>query len=225
MKKEVMEKWPALHYEFQLPMRYLLRGPKDQGVVICLHGYQDHALSMIRRLGWHEGEDLPFQVLAVNAPFPVPIWNADGFKEAYSWYFRDTERSLFIVTPETTSSRLAQLVEDVGLKDTPKVIVGFSQGGFLAPYLGQRIKMLKGIIGLGSGYLEENYRELSPTRIYALHGDRDERITAAQAQPGFQHLLERGFTGEFEVVPGVEHKVDSRLEPKIRQKAMEFFAL
>lgn len=217
-----MEKWPALHYEFLLPMRYLLKGPRKGGVVICLHGYQDHALSMIRRLGWLEAEDLPFQILAVNAPFPVPIWNADGFKEAYSWYFRDTERSVFIVTPETTSSRLAQLIEDVGLKDTPKVILGFSQGGFLAPYVGQRVQALKGIIGLGSGYLQENYRGLSPTCLYAVHGDRDERISQTQAQIDFQRLIEQGFTGQFEVVPDIEHRVDPRVEPKIRAKALEF---
>ena len=167
-EKFAMQSWPLRRYDFPMPIRYHLSPSKKPGVVICLHGYQDHALSMIRRIGWWEKE-LPFQILAINGPFPVPIWTADGFKEAYSWYFRDTSRDLEFVSPATTASRLKCLVGDLSLAEIPKVIFGFSQGGFLASYVATELENVRGIIGLGCGYPLENYARVKPMRVHAVN--------------------------------------------------------
>lgn len=211
-----LEKWPTQFHTFTLPIRYSLTGPKNAGLVIALHGYQDHALSLLKRLGWWEKE-LPFQVLAVNAPFPVPIWTAEGFKEAYAWYFRDTDRGFTIVSPAETAERVFQLVKSLGLEDTPTMIFGFSQGGYLAPFLSPHLNRLRGLISLGSGYPPEPYRQMKPTYIYGLHGDQDERIPIESSRQAHAALLKTGFHGEFITLPGVTHKVDSKSEPVIRK--------
>src|SRR5690606_352350 len=101
---------------------------------ICLHGYQDHAFSLLRRLGWWEAE-LPFTVLALNGPFPIPIWDENGFIEAFSWYFRNSARGVSYVAPETTAVNLARVIEETGFKAARKVLLGYSQGGYQAAYL------------------------------------------------------------------------------------------
>lgn len=215
-----LEKWPLQTYSFTLPIRYSLWGPKDKGVVIALHGYQDHALSMMRRIGWWEKE-LPFQVLAVNAPFPVPIWAADGFKEAYAWYFRDTDRGFTIVSPNETALRVYQLVDSLGLAKLPSMIFGFSQGGYLAPFLGPHLKDLRGLISLGSGYPMEPYRQLKSTYVYGLHGDKDERIPHDASKAAHGEIIKAGFKGEFITLPGLGHKVDPQAEPEVRRLALK----
>lgn len=215
-----LEKWPSRKYAFSLPMRYNLWGPKDRGTVICLHGYQDHALSMVRRLGWWEKE-LPFQVLAVNAPFPVPIWTAEGFKEAYSWYFRDTERGFTIISPAETAERVYDLAHELGVTEGPLVIFGFSQGGYLAPFVAPHLKTLKSIISLGSGYPAEPYKGLKGINVYGLHGDKDERIPIAASQEAHAQLMRSGFGGEWITLPGLTHKVDPQAEPVVRRLVMQ----
>ena len=217
-----MHAWPVKRYDFPMPIRYSLSAaPADSGgVVICLHGYQDHALSMIRRLGWWENTGLPFQVLAVNGPFPVPIWLADGFKEAYSWYFRDTERDLEFVSPVTTAQRLTQLIADLNLSATPKVIFGFSQGGFLAPYLAAQLGRVAGIIGYGCGYPAEIYAKTHGIKVYAVHGELDERVPPAPARADFDKVLAAGHLGEFHLIPKLTHKVEPRMEPLVRKLAL-----
>lgn len=215
-----LEGWPTKTYSFTLPVRYKLWGPPDTGVVLCLHGYQDHALSMIRRIGWWEKE-LPFQVLAVNAPFPVPLWTASGFHEAYSWYFRDTERGFTIASPEDTADRVAQLIGDLKLKDRPMMIFGFSQGGYLAPFVGRHLPRLKGLICLGSGYPAAPYKHLTFTKVYAIHGDRDERIPLQPTQEAHAQLLARGFDGEFFKIHELDHRVDEKVEPLVRRLISE----
>lgn len=203
-------------------MRYQTWGPTNGGLVVALHGYQDHALSMMRRIGWWEKE-LPFQVLAVNAPFPVPIWAADGFKEAYAWYFRDTERGFTIVSPQETALRVYELLQELEVAERPIAIFGYSQGGYLAPFLGRHLRDLRAIIGMGSGYPPEPYKHVEPTRVYALHGDADERIPFEAARDAHRVLLNSGFTGEFISFPGLKHRVDAVAESTVRRLAIESF--
>ena len=211
-------KWQQKSYTFPMPIRYVLSEPgpsvTQQNLVVLLHGYQDNAQSLLKRLGWVE-ENLPFQFLAINGPFPVPVWNAKGFKEAYSWYFRDTAKGLVIVTPQTTAQFVAQLLTDLGLDKHKKVIFGFSQGGYLAPYIAKLSANVKGLIGLGCGYTVEGYESLNPLPVYALHGVKDEIVPIAQSRQEFESILARGFRGEFTELPELTHKVEPELSPLI----------
>ncbi len=208
-------KWQEQIYPFPLRLRYQLSPRTSDDLVILLHGYQDNAPSLLKRLGWLGKEDLPFQYLALNAPFPVPIWNADGFKEAYSWYFRDTSRDLILVTPAETAERVAQLIKDLGFAGRPVVFFGFSQGGYLAPYIAKHISNTRGIVGLGCGYTEEGYRDLQPLPVWGIHGSEDERIEIGKARAEHASIAQRGFGGQFTEVPGLRHKVEASVEPLI----------
>ena len=223
--KFAMQSWPLRRYDFPMPIRYHLDAAKGPGVVICLHGFQDHALSMIRRIGWWEKTDLPFQLFAVNGPFPVPLWTGEGFKEAYSWYFRDTSRDLEFVSPATTASRLKMLVDDVGLTDTPKVLFGYSQGGLLAPYVASVLKNVKGIVGLGTMYIADAYKKCSPLKVHGVHGEKDDRISLTSSRSEFQTVLSFGHKGEFHPVPNLIHRVETSVEPLIRSLVLDCFGV
>lgn len=214
-------KWQEANFDFSLPVKYHLGPATKAGLVVLLHGYQDHAYSMLKRLSWAEREDLPFQILASNAPFPVPVWAAGGFKEAYSWYFRDTSRGLTLVPPQTTAARVAKLIKDLGYENTKKVIVGFSQGGYLAPYLAKATPEVRAIIGLGSGYTPEHYEDLKPISVHAIHGSEDKVIDLPRAQSDHASLLSRGFSGSFHIEPGLDHRVDPVLEALVRKLCLE----
>lgn len=224
----LMKTWPCKAYPYTLPVRYRLSGPKRAGVVIALHGYRHNAKAMLQGIGWLKpGTELPFQVLAVNAPFPVPIRTQAGvFTEAYSWYFRDSRRGFSIVTPEEAAGRVGQLVSELALADRPAVLFGFSMGGYLAPYVAHHLKGLRGIIGLGSGYPADSYANLPPTRVEAIHGEKDEVIPVAGSRAAHAQLMNdgRGFSGAFHAIPGLSHRVDESVEPLVRRLAMEALA-
>lgn len=203
---------------FTLPLRYMVSKPVGEGLVILLHGYQDNAQSMLKRIGWQDME-LPFQWLALNAPFPVPIWNAEGFKEAYGWYFRDTSRDLVIVRPQETAVQIAKFLKELGFENTPKVFFGFSQGGYLAPYIANHTQNVRSIIGLGCGFNAEAYDLLNPVEVHAIHGSKDERINLPQSRSEHAALKARGFGGEFHTIANLDHRVDIKVEPLVRELA------
>jgi predicted esterase len=212
----LMQSWDQGSMQYTLPVRYLVRGPKNLGTVVLLHGYQDHAMSMTKRIGWLEG-DLPFQIMAINAPFPVPIWRADGFVEAYSWYFRDTDRNLMLVSPDDTAKQVAKLVQSVMPPGEPMVLFGFSQGGYLAPFVAHHLQGVRALVCLGSGYPLDPYKGLRQLKIHAIHGDQDERIPVSSSQAAFARLTELNLQGTFSVVAGLNHRVDGQVEPLVRK--------
>lgn len=203
-------------YEYPLPMRYHLKPPGKPGLVVAMHGFQDNASSMMKRLGWTDA-DLPFRLMAVNGPFPVPVWSGSQFREAYAWYFRDTSRDLTLVPPQLMASRLAGLLKELGLEDTPKVLLGFSQGGYLAPHVALKTRNVRAIVGIGCGFMMDAYDQLQPLTVHALHGELDKVIDLERARADHGELLRRGFKGEFHVEPGLDHRVDQVLEARVRR--------
>lgn len=178
-------------------------------------------MSMTKRMGWLDA-DLPFQILAVNAPFPVPIWKATGFIEAYSWYFRDTSRDIMIVHPSTTAQRIATLIAQEIPAQQPLAIFGFSQGGYLAPFLGKLLPNLKSIVAVGSGYPPEPYSEVDKrVHVHAIHGMADDRWPFEASKATHTKLIESGFKGEFHAIPDLDHRVDPMLSPLVQRLVLE----
>jgi predicted esterase len=155
----------------------------------------------------------------------VPFWTAEGFKEAYAWYFRDTDRGFTIVSPEEMADRVQLILTELDLVRLPIVIFGFSQGGYLAPFAGRLMPNLKAIISLGSGYPKGPYSRLPKTAVYGLHGEEDERIPFEASKVAHADLLKAGFKGEFFAFPGLKHKVDPAVEPLVRRLAVKELGL
>lgn len=194
----------------KLPMSYRHWQPSGmQHLAIFLHGYADHGGSFLRRLfpkGWPTELD-NVALLAPNGLFPVPVKTEEGWREAYSWYFFDEAKMRMLISPDFAVIGIKTLLEKYGLEDTPKTIIGFSQGGFLAPYLAKHLQHVSEIIAVGSGFRPDYYDVLSAKqiRLTAIHGDQDEVFQVSAAEKAHRKILDLGFEGEFLTIPGVRH--------------------
>ncbi|MDX9731232.1 MAG: hypothetical protein RBT63_05625 [Bdellovibrionales bacterium] len=185
-------------------------------LAIFLHGYSDHGGSLLRRLfsdGSHvtHGDLEHVAILAPNGPFPVPVKNEDGWKKAYAWYFYDMETDQMIIPPDAAIGAIKKLVQENGYETLPKVIVGFSQGGFLAPALGQSLKNVHEIIGIGTGYRTDYYPANTNWVVSGFHGTEDEVISFEQAAEMHDRVLRQGFDGQFVAFPALKHTASSEI--------------
>lgn len=193
-----------------LPVTYRHRAvSKPRLLVIFLHGYTDHAGSFLKRLfgdTWPENfRDVA--VLAPNGPFPVPVRADNTWREAYAWYFYDDRENLMILPPDAATTACLNLISKFGYEEIPKVLVGFSQGGYLAPHLAQQIKNVREIIGVGTGYREDYYpaNEAKTWFVSAVHGSNDEIFPIAEAHKAHEQIKAKGFRGEFHEIAGLRH--------------------
>jgi pimeloyl-ACP methyl ester carboxylesterase len=152
-----------------------------------------------------------YTLLAPNGPFPVPVKRGDEYKEAYAWYFWDYAADAVIMPPSIAVNLLTQLIDDLGYHDTPKVLVGFSQGGFLMPHLLPHLKNVKGLIAVGSSFRPDDYPAQLGVPVHAIHGGADEIIDPVGARRQF-NLLKNAHPhdGTFHLVPGLGHTVNEQ---------------
>jgi predicted esterase len=186
-----------------------------QGLLV-LHGFSDHARAARRRL---LGKTSPpgFTLLAPNALFPSPVKEGDGYKEAYSWYFRDPKTGVQLTTPEFAATVLLRLISDLKLGHLTWTILGFSQGGFFAPYLVRAGLNAPLIITSGAAFRPEAYQDLPPVRIHAIHGQDDAILDHQLGKSSFEGIQKMGYGVKFHSFPGLGHTLHEEGRALIRE--------
>ena len=191
----------------RLPIHFFFeKHTKSQNrLLICLHGYQDSAASFLKRAISDSKPEYDF--LAPDGPFPVPVRTEDGFKEAYSWYFEEHSMGRIVIPKSLTVELLVNLIKELKLEDHQKTIVGFSQGGFLAPKLAEQISHVEKIIGIGCMYRKESYEKIKHIKVYGIHGTEDSIVDYEEAAQTFKALSLNGIEGEFLSIQDMGHTI------------------
>jgi predicted esterase len=86
--------------------------------------------------------------------------------------------------------------------------VGFSQGGYLAPFVALNLTNVIQVVGIGAGYLNEELDQTPTFRWDGIHGDQDTVVQCPNARESHAQLAEKGIAGEFRVLPGVGHELN-----------------
>jgi predicted esterase len=196
-------------YSLDVPSSYVHARGAGTGkpLLLFLHGYADSASSFLRRA--MPEPDPRFEILAPNAPFPLPKFVDGEWKAAYGWYFADLSAKRIYVHPRVAAGAVAGLVERLGLADRPKVLVGFSQGGYFLPHLARELREVRRFIAIGAGFHPEYFAEFGLTKanVHAIHGAGDEVIPFAEAKGDFERLGSWN-RGEFVAIPGMTHAIN-----------------
>jgi predicted esterase len=194
-----------------LPVDYLLRKPAvPREVILLLHGYSQTGAKIFGKLEPFCPRDAA--VLAVNGPFLTPVRTESGYSAGYSWYFYNPITDEYAVDMQTGVEYLAALLAQLGLDSLPIRVVGFSQGGYLAPFLARRCSKIAQVIGIGCEFLSDEIDFDVRFRMDAIHGGRDEVVSAASAGTGFRRMQERGVKGEWHCLPETGHRIDENVQ-------------
>lgn len=208
----------------RLPISYRHIGAlKPKLLTIFLHGYADHGGSFTRRL-FPDGYPNDFQEIAALIPnglYPVPIKSEDGWREAYAWYFYDDAKQKMVISPDAAVTGIQTLINEHGYADVPKVLIGFSQGGFLAPYLANHLDHVVSIIGIGTSFRADYFLPLKsrfanlPT-VHAIHGTKDDVFPIEQTMTSYLKVAELGFPGNLVSVLDGTHVASASMGASLR---------
>lgn len=188
----------------------------DKPLLILAHGFSDSGSSFFRRVSPALGTG--FEILAPNGLFPQPMRQEGMWKEAYAWYFADLEKNKIYIHPDVSAKAIARIVNDLSLVDRPKILIGFSQGGYFLPYLAKELSNVQRMIMLGSGFRPADFEKFGLTLpVSAIHGDADDVINAAESQAEFERLGQFNTGGTFHLIPGMTHAIDDKGRAKLRE--------
>ena len=183
-----------------------------QEIFFLLHGFQQSGDFIFKRLLPH----LPKKalVIAPNAPFLVPIKKDNRYHKAYAWYFFDPYTKEFPINYDPASHYLKNLGVHLGFKNVPITIIGYSQGGYLAPKVAELYPNCKKVIGLNCIFRPGRF-EINLNADYTqVHGKNDDIVSINEARENYQSLFES--TEMF-----YEVESDHRLSDEVIQKLSE----
>lgn len=194
--------------EVPLVFDYVELGPsgrETEELILLLHGYEQRGQTLLDKFA--EACPSTARILAPNGPFPLPRKSGNSFKVGYSWYFYDPGQDEYFIDMKTSVRALSSAIDTLGLKSIPKRIVGFSQGGYLAPFVALALKNVKQVIGISCDYLIDELPETLNFRWDGIHGDQDEIVGITEPQLSHSRLEGMGIAGKFHILEGVGHEL------------------
>lgn len=181
------------------------RHPEAREVFLLLHGLGERGKRIYRKLLSILPENSI--ILAPDGPFPLPRPKEGRMSYGHSWYFYDKFERKYYVTQDLAKFWLRDLLELENPDKLPVTIIGFSQGGYLAPLAGKEIKETKLIIGLACEFRTTLIQDKLSFPMVGIHGTDDEVIKPHSAQAEIEVLQANGHEVEFFMVKETAHEI------------------
>lgn len=201
---------------------YIFHDSKEQTapVYLLLHGYGERAKRIARVLAPYLPEDAAW--IAPNGPFPLPkkVESPTGpyYQIGHAWYFYDDLKDTFFIDYSFPAQWLRALLEKLDLLQRPIIVIGYSQGGYLAPFAAQELPNCQAVIGLNCRFRHDLLPAVPPSYpVHALHAEQDSKVSFERAQNSHQALVERGYSGGFHSIPNQDHELTPPLLEKLKE--------
>jgi predicted esterase len=204
------EQTGRLHIPSSLLCEYIIReGSQKERIILLLHGYAQTGAHLYEALKPAlTDKDL---ILVPNGPFPIPRKKGLGYEMGFSWYFFDPFTKSYYIRQDFAGEFLKSLFSQLKMEQLALTAIGFSQGGYLAPFLKDYLPKLDHVIGLGCEFIEavQNLKGLSEVKMDAIHGLRDEIIKIDEAKDCFEKVQPKSRGGSFYQIDDCAHEVNA----------------
>ena len=172
--------------EIDFPISYKLIKRKSKKLIILLHGFAQSNKTILDK--FTEAISDEYDIFAPNGPFPIPKIRKDYIERRYAWYFFDRHTNTYDIDYTFPAELLSRTVKKLGYENTPKVIIGYSQGGYLSPFAALKMTNVQSIVGLACTFKWQYITETLPFNTYAIHGAMDEMVEYQNSKTHFLEL-------------------------------------
>ncbi len=200
---------------FTIAYDYWIRKPENPvSLFLLLHGFSQRGESIFSKLE----PSLPKNavVLSLNAPFPSPVRIKDEYKEAYAWYFYMSKEKRFVIQPTESVAAIHKLLKDLKLNTLPINIIGFSQGGYMVPWLVKELATVNRAITIAADYPSHYYENLRAYRFDAIHGTDDTVAPISEVRSSIQALVKTKRDVTFHEITKTGHEINDAVIERVK---------
>lgn len=190
------------------------RHPEAKQCFLLLHGLNERGKRIYRKLCTHLPEDS--LIIAPNGPFPLERKKEDRLDYGHSWYFYNKLEKTYFVNQDLAKFWLRDLLHELNSKKLPVTIIGFSQGGYLAPLVGEVIPETQMVIGLSCEFRRNLIQSFPQFKMVAIHGEDDGIIPLSMAEEEIRKFGQDGFTIDLHKVKETAHEISPAMGEVIR---------
>lgn len=178
---------------------------QPRSLILLLHGYNERGLRIFRKLRRSLPEDA--HIIAPNGIFPLPRLKTDRLDFGYAWYFYDKFTGSYEIDQALAAGMLKQLLASVNPRHLPVTIIGFSQGGYLAPFLAYAEPDVKHVIGIGCEFRTRFFTRPPTFSLAAIHGEADHLVSFEHAKQEVTLLKKQGIEVDWHPVSELKHEI------------------
>lgn len=210
------------HVVAPFPLKFAEIKPSNpRSLILLLHGLDERGLRIQRKLMKYLPEDA--HVIAPNGPFPLARVKSDRVDFGYAWHFYDPFTKSYEIDQSFTRGLLKDLLEKLNPHKLPVVIIGFSQGGYIAPGIAFEVPETQLVVGIGCEFRPHFFPTLPHFKLLSVHGLDDKIIPATHAEENNQLLKARGIEVAWVPLQNTAHEINSAVGEVIRA-ALEKYA-
>ncbi len=190
--------------ETQIKVQFHLTGNREsQNLFLVLHGFMEKGSKMLRRMQKALPKDA--LILSPNGPFPLPEKTNTGHKVRYAWYFYDNIKNEYLVDYQHSANLLLQLLIDLQFEKKKLTIIGYSQGGYLAPFLAEKCENIQQIIAIACVMKEEFLQSSISCPLTQIHAKDDKMVSYEKALSHFKSIEESHSKNQFITLESAGH--------------------
>jgi predicted esterase len=206
------EKWQFTSFAELRGVSRRVENPRE--VILLLHGLEERGKRIYRKLLQYLPDHA--QVIAPNGPFPIRRSETKRMDFGHSWYFYDKTERTYVINQDLSKYWLRDLLAIENPNKLPVTIIGFSQGGYLAPVAGREISETKLVIGLACEFRSTLIHEAPPFPLVQVHGVNDEVVPLNCACAEIEKLLLAGIHVELHKIENTAHEITFEMALRVK---------
>lgn len=188
---------------------------QDGPLIIFLHGYAQNSKSFFDEIKSIIPENCA--TLFPNGPFPMPGQTRTIDNLGHAWYFYDSINDQYYIPYSISSELIKSLIENLKLEQREKIIVGFSQGGYLAPFVAEELSFVRHVVCINSSSRYEYMKKTDHDfLVHAINGADDNMVDPSLARERHEKLSSLNRQGEFTLLPNTGHRINSAILSKLK---------
>lgn len=206
-------------------------------IFLLLHGYSENGDKIYKRLGRRIQEKFLSQnkrplILAPNALYPLPKAfpldrkvasnDPNDLLSGYAWYFYHAPTDKFLIPYEVPATILSNWINKLNLHNKPVTIIGYSQGGYLAPWTANLTNSIKRVIGVNCSFRTDLIEGVPQYQMDQYQGRLDTIIDTQLAHDRFLKLKSRGTKGKWLWLEKSDHKLDPEMAELIVHNLLNY---
>lgn len=196
---------------------YILTGDLESDTLyLLLHGFNESGEKVYKRVAPLLPEEA--LILSPNGNFPLPVKKAnEGYTVNFGWYFYDNTSNTYFIDYDLPSEILINLIKELGLEKKKLYIIGYSQGGYLSPFVALKHGKVEKVIGMACVFRHKMFDSSPDFPMVAIHGKEDLMVSFEGQKTSVEEMRAKNIDIEFVELKDSGHRLDDAFKKAISE--------
>jgi predicted esterase len=199
-----------------IPLDYEFINKNSKQTVVFFHGYGQHFGFMKKKFSFLFKDQ---NLLFINGIYPLAPEIKDNIPEIklrFAWYFFNPHTKKYFIPPEVPAKIIKNLLFKLSLEEDKLLFLGFSQGGYLAPFIAEHFEQSH-VISINA-----NLRiDLLPKKVlfnyHSINGENDQIVDPVGAKASTELFIKQGNNAKNTIVKKSGHLIDQNILDTVQQ--------